>query len=131
MSNLLTKDQILAAEDLHTKDIYIKPWGGYVRIRTMTAHERDKFEQEVFANKGDKKERMDDIRANLVARTVIDENGKRMFSDKDIKKLSGKSAAALDQIFSEAQELNAVRDQDVEELAKNSEETQDDSLGGE
>ena len=129
MSNLLTKDQILSADDLQTKDIYVKHWDGYVRIRTMTAHERDQFEQQVFTNKGEK-ERMDDIRATLVSLAVVDEDGKRLFTDKDIKALSRKSAAAMDQIFGEAQELNAVRNQDIEELAKNSEETQDDNSDG-
>lgn len=131
MSSLLTKDQILQAEDLDTKDVYVKPWNGYVRIRTMTAHERDRFEQQMFSNKGGKKERMDDIRATLVSLTVVDEDGKRMFSDKDVKALSKKSAAALDKLFAEAQSLNAVSDDDVEDLAKNSEETQDDSSDGE
>ncbi len=131
MSNLLSKDQILSADDLQTKDVYVKPWDGYVRIRTMTAHERDRFEQMMFSNRGGKKERMDDVRATLVSLTVVDEDGKRMFSDKDVKALSKKSAAALDKIFSEAQSLNAVSDEDVEEIAKNSEETQDDSSDGE
>lgn len=129
--SLLTKDQILSADDLQTKDVYVKPWDGYVRIRTMTAHERDRFEQMMFSNKGGKRERMDDVRATLVSLTVVDEDGKRMFSDKDVKALSKKSAAALDKIFSEAQSLNAVSDEDVEEIAKNSEETQDDSSDGE
>ena len=130
MSNLLSKDQILSADDLQTKDVYVKPWGGCVRIRTMTAHERDQFEQQILTNKGGKKERMDDIRATLASLAVVDEDGKRLFTDKDVKALSKKSAAAMDQIFGEAQELNAVRDQDVEELAKNSEETPDDNSDG-
>jgi len=131
MSNLLSKDQILQAEDLQTKDVYVKPWDGYVRVRTMTAHERDQFEQQMFSNKGGKKEKMEDIRALLVSMAVVDENGKRMFPEKDVKKLSGKSAAALDIIFGEAQELNSVKDEDVEEMVGNSSETQDDLDDGE
>ena len=131
MSNLLTKDQILSAEDLDTKDVYVKPWKGYIRVRTMTAHERDQFEQKIFSNKGGKKERMDDIRATLVSMAVVDEDGKRIFSDKDVKDLSKKSAAAMDQIFGECQKLNAVTDEDVEDMTKNSEETQDDNSDGE
>ncbi len=130
MSNFLTRNQILSADDLQTINVYVKPWDGYVRIRTMTAHERDRFEQMMFTNRG-KKERMDDIRATLVSLTIVDEDGKRIFNDKDVKALSKKSAAALDKIFSEAQSLNAVSDEDVEEIAKNSEETQDDSSDGE
>lgn len=130
MSNLLNKEQILSADDLQTKDILVKPWGGYVRVRTMTAHERDQFEQKVFAGR-DKKGRMDDIRATLVSLAVVDENGKRIFTDKDVAGLAKKSAAAMDQIFAEVQKLNAVTDEDVEDMAKNSEETQDDSSDGE
>lgn len=129
--SLLTKDQILNADDLQTKDVYVKPWDGYVRVRTMTAHERDKFEQQIFTNRGGKKERMDDVRALLVSLTVVDEDGKRMFSEQDVKKLSSKSAAAMDAIFSAAQSLNAVSDNDVEDMVGNSEATQDDSSGGE
>lgn len=131
MSNLLSKDQILKVEDLDTKDIYVKPWGGYVRIRTMTAHERDRFEQMMFSNRGGKKERMDDVRATLVSLTVVDEDNKRMFTDKDVKALSKKSAAALDKIFDEAQKLNRVTDEDVEEMTENLPETQDDVSDGE
>ena len=131
MSNLLSKDQILSAQDLDTKDIYVKPWRGYVRIRTMTAHERDRFEQMMFSNKGGKKERMEDVRATLVSLTVVDEAGKRLFTDKDVKALGKKSAAALDKIFDEAQKLNRVTDEDVEDMTENLPETQDDSSDGE
>jgi hypothetical protein len=128
---LLTRDQILNADDLQTKDVYVRPWGGSVRIRTMTAHERDQFEQQLFTNKGGKKERMDDVRAYLVSMCVVDEGGNRLFSERDVKALSQKSANALDIIFGEAQKLNAVTDDDVEEIVGNSEETPGDSSGGE
>ncbi len=131
MSNLLTRDEILQAEDLQTRDVYVKPWDGYVRVRTMTAHERDKFEQQMFTNTGGKKEKMEDVRATLVSLAVVDEDGKRVFTERDVKKLSQKSAAALDKIFSEAQELNSVKDEDVEDMVGNSNETQDDSEDGE
>lgn len=131
MSNLLTKDQILQVEDLDTKDIYVKPWDGYVRIRTMTAHERDQFEQQMFSNKGGKKDKLEDVRAKLVSMTLVDENNNRLFAEKDVKALSKKSSKALDQIFAEAQKLNSVSDEEVEDMTKNSEETQDDSEDGE
>lgn len=130
--SLLTKDQILEADDLETKDVYVKPWGGHVRIRTMTAYERDQFERKMFASRsGSKKDRVENIRATLIAMAVVDEDGKRLFTDKDVKALAQKSAAAMDRIFSETQKLNAVSNEDVEEMAKNSEETQDESSDGE
>jgi hypothetical protein len=49
-----------------------------------------------------------------------DENGERLFQEEDTFPLGGKSAAALDRIFTVAQRLNGLRDEDVQELAKNS-----------
>jgi hypothetical protein len=51
---------------------------------------------------------------------MVDENGERLFQEEDTFPLGGKSAAALDRIFTVAQRLNGLRDEDVEELAKNS-----------
>ncbi len=130
--SLLNKKQILEADDLETRDVYVKPWGGHVRVRTMTAYERDQFEQAMFTSQtGGKKKRMENVRATLVSLAVVDENGNRLFNEKDIKALSKKSAAAMDQLFAEAQKLNAVSDEDVDDMAKNSEETPDDSSDGE
>ncbi len=64
---------------------------------------------------------LQNIRAKLVALTVVDEQGNRIFKDEDVKWLGNKSAAALDRIFEVAQRLSGLRDEDVEELAKNSE----------
>lgn len=127
---LLTKDQILSADDLKTKDVVVPQWGGTVRLRTMTASERDRFENMVFVGK-DKNERMADIRATLLSLCIVDEKNNLVFSEKDIKALGGKSAAAVDLLFSEAQKLNAVTDQDIEDAVKNSEATQGESDGGE
>jgi hypothetical protein len=59
------------------------------------------------------------IRAKLVALTVVDEDGNRIFSDEDAEALGKKSAAALDRIFAVAQRLSGLRPEDVEELAGN------------
>lgn len=128
--SLLTKDQILNADDLPTKEIEVPQWGGNVLIRTMTAFERDRFEKKMFGD-GDKKNRPDNIRATLASLAIVDESGDRMFTDKDIVALGKKSAAALDRVFAEIQKLNAVSDKDVEEMAGNSEETPGASSDGE
>ena len=43
-----------------------------------------------------------------------------LFDEGDTFPLGGKSASALDRIFTVAQKLNGLRDEDVDELAKNS-----------
>jgi hypothetical protein len=115
--SLLTKEAILLADDLPHKDVRVKEWGGTVRVRTMTASERDKWEAETYG--GDKMNTAD-FRARFVALCLVDEKGNRMFSDKEVAALGQKSASAMQRLLTVAQELNAITDGDVEELEKNS-----------
>lgn len=126
---LLTRDAILQAEDLPTEDIEVEEWGGAVRVRALTGAERDAFEQSIVEQRG-KSTRMNlrNIRAKLVALTVVDADGKRLFSDKDAELLGKKSAAALDRVFEVAQRLSGLSPEDMEELSGNSEEGQSDGF---
>ncbi len=126
---LLTRDAILQAEDLPTEDIEVEEWGGAVRVRALTGAERDAFEQSIVEQRG-KSTRMNlrNIRAKLVALTVVDADGKRLFSDKDAELLGKKSAAALDRVFEVAQKLSGLSPEDMEELSGNSEEGQSDGF---
>lgn len=116
---LLSKDQILAAEDLVTEDVEVPEWGGTVRVRMMTGAERDSFEDSLTQTKGKNvKTNLANLRARLVARTVVDEDGKRLFTDAEAGVLGQKSAAALDRVFEAARKLNGMTEKDVEELTE-------------
>lgn len=117
----LNKAEILAQDDLKTEDIQIPEWGGaWVRVRTLNASERDHFEASTVQRKGKSvTTNLENIRARLCLLCMVDENGERLFQEEDTFPLGGKSAAALDRIFTVAQRLNGLRDEDVEELAKN------------
>lgn len=116
--NLLDRDAILKADDLPHEDIKVPEWGGTVRVRAITAGERDKFEQSIFANRDDMTKRA--IRARLASLSIIDKNGERLFSDEDVSALDGKSARAMDRVFEVAERLSGVGPDDVKELEKNS-----------
>lgn len=118
---MLTKDQILNANDLPTKVIPISEWGIDVIIKTMTGTERDAWEASLVKGKG-KNTRIDatNVRAKLCVCVLVDEKGNRLFSDNDAFALGRKSSAALDKVFEIAQKLNGISDEDIEELAGNS-----------
>ena len=118
----LNKAEILAIDDLKFEDVQIPEWGGaWVRVRTLQANERDRFEASTVQRNGKKvTTNLDNIRARLCLLCMVDEDGERLFQEEDTFPLGGKSAAALDRIFTVAQRLNGLRDEDVEELAKNS-----------
>jgi hypothetical protein len=48
MSGFLTAEMIFAAPDIETEDVFVPQWGGKVRIKGMTAAERDRFEESIF-----------------------------------------------------------------------------------
>jgi hypothetical protein len=117
---LLSKDQILSADDLPYRDVEVPEWKGSVRVRTMTGAERDSFEADIYQKKGDTIElNREHFRAKLLGRCIVDEKGARLFSDKDIMVLSAKSVKALDRLFTVAQELNGISKEEQDNIKKN------------
>lgn len=117
---LLSRDQILNADDLKTEDVTVPEWGGTVRIRTLTGTERDAFEASMVEMKkdGSVKRQVENVRARLVTLCIINEAGEQVFNNADVRLLGNKSAAALDRVAAAAQELNAFSDSDIAELAE-------------
>lgn len=117
---LLTREQILQFDDANYEEVQVPEWGGSVRVKAMNGTERDAFEASLFETRGKQQVmKMDNIRAKLVARTVVDENGQPIFGVGDIEALGKKSAAALDRVFTVSQRLSKITDTDIEELTKN------------
>ena len=127
---LLTREQILEVQDIQSQIVDVPEWGGSVKVQGMTGEERDGFEASTFKGQGkDIRLNWRNIRAKLVAHSVVNGDGKRVFNDQDVKALGKKSAAALDRVFAVAQELSGITQDDVEELAKNLVSDQSDDSG--
>lgn len=114
----LTKEQILAADDLGLVEISVPEWGDTVFIRIMTCGERDAYENDWIASKA-KGGGVDDFRTKFLARCLCDSKGNRLFSDSEIPALAQKSARVMARLWQKAMEHNALSDKDVDELAKN------------
>lgn len=118
----LTREQILNADDLKTQEVKVPEWGGIVVVRSMTGTERDAFEASIVDNThgNTPKMKLDNFRAKLVVKTVIDpETKKAMFTVADIEVLGNKSVAALDRVYDVAQKLSKISAEDVDDLIKN------------
>lgn len=116
---LLSKESILAIDDLPFRDVEVPEWGGSVRVRTMTGGERDEFEASLYEKQGDELVyKREHFRAKLLARCIADEKGDLLFRAGDIEKLSRKSAKALNRLFDAAQELNAISKEEQEAIKK-------------
>lgn len=115
----LNKEQILAVNDLTREEVNVPEWGGTVFVKAMTGKERDTFELSIVDKKEKGKVNLENIRAKLCAMTICDEEGNRLFSDKEVFALSKKSATALSRVFVVAQKLNGLNDESIEEIKEN------------
>lgn len=117
---MLTRDQIMAAQDYRQEVVAVPEWGGEVVVKGLSGRERDAFEAQMVAGRGSKSRLdLDNFRARFVAACVIDEAGQQLFFPSDVELLGAKSAAALQRVFNVGQRLSGLSDGDVEELAGN------------
>ena len=119
MAAFLSKDDILAAQDLKTEEVHVPEWNGTVLIRGLTATERDAYEASMF-HKGSDELNLKNARARLLVMTLVDEKGECLFSKDEIKALGRKNGAVLDRLWRKARKLSGLTREDVDELVGNS-----------
>jgi len=114
---MLTRDQILKAQDRRTETVKVPEWGGELIVASMSGTTRDEFEASIVTADGDAN--MRNMRAKLVSACLVDEKGARLFDAADVEALGAKNAAVLDRIVKVAQRLNRLGDKELEELKGN------------
>lgn len=119
-----TRDELLAIQLPTT--VVILPDGRSVRVRGMTGQERDEFEAAmIFADKRGRLSMnfdfMKRVRGWVVTHCLVDEFGKRVFSDDDIPVVADMPALFLQPIYEAARRLSALDAKDIEDLGKASE----------
>ena len=114
----LSREQILAAQDMTRVEVAVPEWGGSVFVRTMSGTDRDAFERfasdqvkEGNAGKG--------LRAYMVSLCAVDDSGAHLFTADDVAALTEKNGAALERIATAAMTLNKLLPDSVEAAAKN------------
>ncbi len=111
----LKRDEILEAQDQTIEEVAVPEWGGVVLVRGMTGAERDALEAETGAGGMN----LENFRARLLVRCIVDAEGQRVFRDEDAEALGKKNARALDRIFAVATRLSGLTNDEVEALTKN------------
>ena len=131
---LLSREQILQAEDLPSEVVEIPEWNGSVIVRGLTGSGRGIFQNSIMSQNGNVNSKnvmvdMKEAEMRLVAYCVVDENGKRLFAEKDIAELGKKSGSAINRISEVAMRLSGFTQEDLQELTENLTETQSDVSG--
>ena len=135
---LMTREQILGAQDIAFEDIDLSdiPGWGTVRIKDLSAAERDRLEAGMVRQKREPKRgsgvtvrqeaNLENIRARFCAPCIVGEDMRPLFTEADLVVLGGKSARALDRIFDRIKDRNGLNDEAVQELVENFETGQTD-----
>lgn len=114
----LSRDAILGAVDIQTKEVEVPEWEGTVFIKGMTGAERDAFEA---TNQRNGEQNLTNVRARFLVRCIVNEEGTRIFADQDAAGLGKKSSAAISRLWEAAAELNGTSDEVQAAMEGNSE----------
>lgn len=115
MTKRLNKQDIEKADATpRVVELDVPEWGGSVFIGIMSGEDRERWEIE------SKNLNNFNVRATLIARTLVDENGNRLFTDQDVEKINKKSWKPIQRIFDKSVQVNLIGDDNIEKQAKNS-----------
>lgn len=120
---ILGRNEIVGIEgaDLQREVVDVPEWGGSVIVRELTGAERDAWEMSLTVTDDEAKDsKLLNLRARLVALSIIDEAGNRIFLAADADALGRRSARALDRLYQVAKRLSRLTRADVAAAEKNS-----------
>jgi hypothetical protein len=122
----LTREEILAAQDLRRERVEVPEWGtdaegnpAVVFVRTVTGTERDRYQLTLAPINGGQGD-FDNFRARFLCFCICDETGKRLFGDDEGELIGGKSADAIARLWAAANRINGTDAEAIERARKNS-----------
>jgi hypothetical protein len=121
---LIGRKQIDDATDLKTEDVDVPEWGGQVRLRELSSKERSLIEATTIGAKGQsielRIEAFKTLREKTVVAALIDQDGNRLYQDKEAAQLGLKSGQVIERLFQKVQELSGMTEKAVKDAEGNS-----------
>lgn len=128
---LLTRAQINDSVDRKWEDVPVPEWGGEVRLMELSSADRGYIEAGSVVAQGQnpslRVESLKTYREKLVAMAMVDENFKRVYSNKEMAELGVRSGAVIERLAAKVQELSGMGRFAVQEAEGNSDAVQSDS----
>ena len=122
---LLTRDDILNADDLKSEYVEVPEWGGTLRVRGLTGSERDRFFGSFVDGDGNKDlGALNNATARVLALSIVDEDGKPLFTKADVVALGNKSGEATGKVWTVVQRISGLSPKSIKALTENLEEGQ-------
>lgn len=110
---LTNAEEIISSEDFRYQDVEVPEWGGTIRIRSLSAKQRDTLARKIKADGESEASEM------MVVMCVVDEAGQRVFDFKDIERLKAKSTVPIARIVRALGELTSGTGKPTEEFEEN------------
>lgn len=124
MSKYLSRDEVLAAQDFKTEEVEVPEWGGVVLVRELSALDFDSVGFPMVKEDGEIDARgARGMGVKIVSLSVIDEEGNRLFTSKDVRALGARAIAPIRRITAVVMSLSGM----VEEEEPGEEEPDEDS----
>lgn len=120
----LSKSQILGVDDKEYIDVEVKEWGGTIRVSTIAASEKTKYESALFdfmpdGTRRTNKDALEKLQLRVIAAAIVDDKGERLFDTKDLAALGEKSSKVINKLFKIVSEHNGIDSEDEAEAEKN------------
>ena len=124
----LSREAFLRPAKVNVVEVPVPELGGSVYVKGMTAKDRSRFETQFQLSSGKSNTRkLKEIRERRVVACLCDEEGVLLLQDSDVDAVGSQPAAVIERIVEAAQKVCGMSNDDVEDLAKNSDETPTDS----
>lgn len=129
-----TKDEIRAAmlgnHALRTEPVYVDRLGIDLHIRELTGAELDAFQEAIRERRTGDSINLKGLKAGLVALSLVDESGVRVFDDDEGETLNESlPSAVIKQLYDVAARINGMDEAEAKELLGNSEAAPTDASG--
>ena len=106
------------SREVKVEPVFIPEWQGTVLIQALTPAQAAVAREfgHIWGRGGRPHARLQKLRAKMVALSVVDENGRLVFSPDDIEALSEKHCAALERILDVVRRMSGVSDERARQL---------------
>jgi hypothetical protein len=116
----LSRESILAAQDLQSEDMPVPEWseGATLKVRGISAADFERFQAGLVGFRDDPA-KASNIRCRFLVYCLVDDEGKRLFTEEDAAELGRKSPGVIARLYDKAQALSGLGPTVVEDAAKN------------
>lgn len=119
----LNREMILSAGDLRHEKVEMPEWGGHVYVSSVSAADWMDFQDAAIKGKEDQgQSNTAPWVGRMLVRTIVDEQGQRLFADEDAPILMRKPLTVINRLYRAADRLNDFSGRGLKEAEKNSEE---------